>query len=531
MAELSKEMQESIDNYGKEIVTLKDFVTAVRKRIGMYLGFTHNKGFRNMCREIFQNSIDQILSKDSPGDWFSFFYDMRTLEVRVEDNGRGLPPDDIVRILTTNHTSKNFEKKLYDYSSGLNGSGSKIVNAVSSVYIVESYKYDGTAVRMEFHKGYPTTKAPVKIPNKSKKQGLMTYFIPDLEIMGEINLPWEKLYNLIKIMLSLTPIGSRCDFEAIDLEGKSHKETIVNKDGIITDLIMKTNNPIIKPIVCGADDGTHKIDIAICYDGGDESGPDDTENITSFANFCPTLGGTHVDGVLDGLCRWFTSYMNNVYLANQKTKDKLKVNSSDIKTGLVGMISGAHLEPIMTGQSKELLSNEDMFGFCKDVIQKGLEDWSKANPTDLAKLSKFFKEIAEIRMKNENSKAKIVQKFQKSAVNDLPDKYIRPLSNGKDVELVLVEGDSAMGTVLLGRDRNKQGCFPLRGKVINAFGNTKEAVFNNQEFQAITQIILGGEYKRNFTIDDVKVSKVIFLTDTEERCPKMLFARPCGLLV
>lgn len=481
----------------------------------MYIGHIGNKGFRNMCREIFQNSIDQILDKNSPGNWFSFFYDMRTLEVRVEDNGKGLPPDDIIRILTTNHTSKNFQKELGDYSSGLHGSGSKIVNALSSVYIVESYKYDGTAVRMEFHEGSPTTKAPVRIPNKSKKQGLMTYFIPDQSIMGEnLNLPWEKLYDLIKIILSLTPIGAVCDFEAVDLSGVSHKEKIINKDGIITDLIIKTQSPIIKPIICSADDGMHKLDLAICYDAGGEEGPDDKENITSFANFCPTIGGTHVDGILDGISRWFSNYMNNVYLANQKAKDKLKVTFNDIKTGLNGIVAAAHLEPVLTGQSKELLSNEDMFGFCKDVVQKGLDDWSKANPGDLAKLSKFFKEVAEIRMKNENSKAKIVQKFTKSAVSDLPDKYIRPLQN-KNIELIIVEGDSALGTVKEGRDPMCQGLLPIRGKIINAFGNTRDKVFNNEEVQAITQIILGSEYHKNFTLDEVKVEKVIFMADAD----------------
>ena len=123
---------------------------------------------------------------------------MRTLEIKVEDNGKGLPYNDIIRTLTQNHTSKNFEKKLYQYSSGLHGSGSKIVNALSSTYIVESYKYDGTAVRVEFHKGVPTTKKPVPIPNKKKKQGLITYFVPDQEIMGDnIVLEWKKFYNLI----------------------------------------------------------------------------------------------------------------------------------------------------------------------------------------------------------------------------------------------------------------------------------------------------------------------------------------------
>lgn len=467
-----------------------------------------------MGREIFQNSVDQILDSDSPGNWFSFFYDMRTLEVKVEDNGKGLPYNDIIRTLTQNHTSKNFEKQLYQYSSGLHGSGSKIVNALSSTYIVESYKYDGTAVRVEFHKGVPTTKKPTPIPNKKKKQGLTTYFVPDPEIMGEnIVLDWKKFYNLIKIIMSLTPIGSKMDFEAIDLEGKSFKETIVNKDGIYTDLIMKTQKPIIAPIRCFADDGMHKLEIAFCYDSGGDEGPDDKESVTSFANFCPTLGGTHVDGCMDGISRWFSQYMNTIYLANQKSKDKLRVTPSDIKCGLNVIIAAAHLEPVMTGQSKELLSNEDMVGFCKEVVMKGLDEWSKSNPGDLAKLSKFFKDVAELRVKNENGRAKITQKYKSNAVNSLPEKYKRPLQN-KGIELVIVEGDSACGTAEVGRDPNYQGVFPIRGKIINAFGHSKREVFENAEVQAITQIILGSEYHRNFTLDEVKVEKVIFMADT-----------------
>jgi DNA gyrase/topoisomerase IV subunit B len=241
--------------------------------------------------------------------------------------------------------------------------------------------------------------------------------------------------------MSLTPIGSTCHFEIVDIDGNHHRETIINKEGIITDLIMKVNKPINKPIIINADDGYHKLDLAFCYDAGDDqNGPESRESITSFANFCPTLGGTHVDGVLDGIVRWYSQYMNSIYLVNQKAKNKIKVTSSDIKTGLNCMISAAHLTPVMTGQSKELLANEDMTGFCKDIVMKGLDEWSKSNPQDLARLAKFFKDVAELRMKDEAGRSKIVQKFKKNANNNLPEKYVRPLGN-KDIELVLVEGD------------------------------------------------------------------------------------------
>ena len=512
MAVLSKEQIESIDNYGNEIKTLKDFVSAVRKRPGMYLGPISNKGLLNMMREIFQNCIDQILDPTSPANWFSFFYDERTLEVIVEDNGKGFPFNDIVRILTSQHTSKNFEKKLGDYSSGMNGVGSKIVNALSEKFVAESFRYDGTAVKVNFIKGYPTSTEPEKIPNKDNKQGSRITFIADTDILGSMNLEWKVVYHLIKNIMSLTPIGSVCDFKAIDINGKQFSEHIVNKDGIITNLIMNVKNPMVKPIILSLDDGIHKLEAAFCYDAGGEDGPDDM-SVTSFCNFCPSYG-THVDGTVDGICRWFTIYMNNIYLANQKAKDKTKVLPIDIKSGLNIFISAAHLEPVFTGQAKEILSNEDMLGFCKDVAMKGLDEWSKANPLDLAKLAKFFKEIADLRMKQEAGKAKIATKYAKNPVTNLPRKYIRPLTN-KNNELIIVEGDSALGKAQEDRDPNTQGLFPIRGKIINAFKASKQAFFSNEEVQGITRIIFGQDYRKGLTVEDAKVEKIIFMSDAD----------------
>jgi topoisomerase-4 subunit B len=453
---ISKEMQDAIDNYADSIRTLKDFQTAVRTRQGMYLGALNNEGMLNMTREIFQNAVDQMMLSTSPCDHFNLFYNEQTLEVICEDNGLGIPFDDIVRIMTTPHTSKNFDKRPYEYSSGLNGIGAKVVNALSISFIVESYRYDGTAAKVEFKCGYPTTKKYVTIPNKQKIQGTRITFIPDLEVMGNINLEWKRMYRLIKNIMCQTNIGNYMNFEAIDINGKKFTEKIVNTDGILSVLYHKVKAPIIKPISIFEDDGFRRLNCAFCYDAGDENGPASIEDVTAFSNFCPTSEGTHIDGVVDGICRWFVAYMNNIYLVNQKAKDKIKVNSSDIKNGLNIMISAAHLEPEFTGQAKERLSNEDMFGFCKDVVMKGLDQWSKDNPQDLTKISKFFKDIAEIRQKGEKEKTKIVAKYDTNVLSGLPKKYKRPLSK-KHNELIIVEGDSAASSSTTARDANIQG--------------------------------------------------------------------------
>jgi DNA gyrase/topoisomerase IV subunit B len=276
--------------------------------------------------------------------------------------------------------------------------------------------------------------------------------------MGKIDLPWKTLYTLIKLIMCQTNIGNYMYFEAIDKKGKVYKEKIVNTDGIITPLIMSIHRPIIKPITIFSDDGYHKLNCAICFDSGDESGPDNVEKVTAFSNFCPTIdmSSTHITGTIEGITRWFSKYMNSVYLANQNKKSKLNVLPTDIKTGLNIMISAAHLNPEFTGQAKERLSNDDMKVFCKDTVMNGLEEWSKVNPQDLTKLCKFFKEIAEIRSKTDKEKVKVANKFGSNPLNGLPAKYVRPIGR-KNIELVIVEGDSAKGSAVNGRDPMTQG--------------------------------------------------------------------------
>ncbi len=533
--ELTEEQKRLIDNYGDNIKTLKDFVSAVKTRPGMYIGARGTRGFKTMIREILDNAVDTIIDPNSPGNWCSISYNQNTREVTVIDNGRGLPHEDIIRILTTQHTSKNFNPVPYNYPSGLNGVGAKIVNALSKVFIVESYKYDGTAVRVEFEEGYPKTKEPIQIHNKDKKQGTMVYFVPNEEIMGEMDLHWDTLYSFVKQKISLSPIGTPCDFSAIDLNGVAHTERIINKDGILTDIITKVKAPIIKPILCHRDDGYHRLDIVFCFDSDENNLEfDENLNITAFSNMCPTAKGTHINGSLNGICKWFCKYMNSIYLLNQKAKEKLQIIPNDIKNGLYIMISAAHLTPDFTGQAKEELSNPDMVQFCQDTVMQGLDEWSKSNPQDLAKIAKFFKDMGDIRIKQSKEKEKIVQKYSTSSVLSGMPRKLKRCTGKKGVELYIVEGDSALGSVVKARNDTYQMIYPIRGKIINAFNCTKAKFFSNEEVQAITKIVLGTEYRKNFDVSECKVDKVIFLADGDVdrlNCHKMLFVKPCGLFI
>lgn len=512
---LDEQMIKNIEHYSDRISTLKDFVHAVRQNPGYHCGAIGNKGFLNLIREIVQNSLDQVLDPSSPGDWVSMTYDEKELIVTVFDNGLGIPFDQMERIFTKENTSKNYQKKLYEYSSGLHGVGAKVTNALSEWFVVESYKYDGTAMRLEMIDGYPKGD-PEPIPNPDKIQGTKVSFHPHQGILGKLDLSYEIVLNLIRIIVSLTPIGTKLDFTAILKNGKAHHELLDNKDGIVTDLIMKTNKPLMAPVIYGEDNGTMKCDFAFVYD---MDSMNDAMNITAFSNLCPTIDGTHIKGFDDGVCRWFQKYMNSVFLP---AKSKLQIKFDDIRSGMNVMLATAHLEPIFDGQSKSILSNAEMKPYVSEVVQRGLDKWAKEHPQDLAKVANYLKQVAQLRQRTEDGKAKIAKSYTKSALTGLSEKYEPPTGN-KDLEFWMVEGDSAGGTAINARDNARQGILPLRGKIPNAFEKSRADILSNVECRSILDIIGGYEGQpdthygkpKYFDMSKVKWVKIVGCPDAD----------------
>lgn len=509
---LSAEMMANIQNYGKEIKTIKEFVEVVRQNPGYHLGSKGNKGLKNMSREVWQNSFDELDKHDSPCNWIRITFDERTYGFSCEDNGRGIPFGNILRIYTNPNTSSNYEKKKGEYSSGLHGVGAKVVNAMSHRFIIESYRFDGEARRVELTEGYPWNKGDketreVKIPNKEKKQGTYVYFEPSIDALGEISITWKDVYSWLINILPLSKIGAVVDFVAWDREGKEFKQRLVNQDGILTYLIKETDKPLITPIIMSYDTGYMKMDIAVTWDASENS----TDHIIAFANKCPTIFGTHIDGFEWGITQFFTSYMNKIYLANSKTKTTVIAN--DIKCGIKAVVTVSHLKPIFDGQSKEKLANEDMKPFVHDNVMRLLDQWTKTNSKDLSKLCQYFKDVADMRTKSDKDKVKLSNKYAKNKLDNLPSKFVKPTGK-KNIEFFITEGDSAASLIRNNRVNERQGYFPIRGKIINTFGNTKEKIFNNEEINSIIAII-GGGCGRDFDIDKVKWDKVIMCTDAD----------------
>ena len=483
---LNQKMIDNIKNYS--ITTLSSFAEGIRQTIGMYIGHRGNKGYLNMIRELIQNGLDEEQKEDSPGDKVYVRYNETNKETMVADNGRGIPFGDIIRVFTSSHTSSNYNKKKGEYSSGLNGVGAKVTNALSARFTVDSYIL-GEHRRVEFKKGIPVTEEYDDMKDVPKDaQGTTVTCIPDEDekILGEITLKAEEVLHLIEKLMPITKIGSEVIFEGIKCNGEVIKKIIKNEDGMITNLIEKTSKPLIAPVRIFKDTGEMKVEAYFTYDSNSLG----DEDISSFANFCPTESGTHYKGFVDGLCKYFRNYMNKVYMKpiNKKKKNKLTIVNADIMDGLRAIIHVCHLTPLFTGQAKEVLSNEEMAPFVRDTVYEQLTQWFNRYPKDLQKLCKLFKEVAEVRVKAEESKTKLSNNYKSDIFTGLPTKFLPP-NRLKNTEIFIVEGDSAKNSASNSRDETYQGVMPIRGKTLNIVGKSKKEIYSNEEISGILAIL------------------------------------------
>ena len=511
-SQLTDAQKRAIDEYKDDITHIEGTINQIRARPTMYIGALNEYALFTIFREIFQNSVDQLLSDKSPCDFISVLFDERTYKFVITDNGMGIPFDKMIDIFTQSHTGKNLkEKRPGDYSAGTNGIGAKAANALSQYFDVCSFHYGGQCRHILFEQGI--VKVDEIVPNPDGRQGTRTEFVPDHTVLGKTPLDPGLVYTLIRDILSLLPIRSKIEYTSINKKGKTYHEILVNEEGIKTNILGKCTSMLIEPIVIYKDTGYMKLEMSFTFDQQDLGG----EDITAYANMCPTSTiplNSHVTGVLDGITTWFCGYMNKTYLT-EREKSKFKIISADVKCGLKVMISAWHLEAQFTGQAKEIMSNQDYRPFAKETVIEALNSWAKAKPQDLLKVCKFIKDISLIRVKSDTEKIKVTAKYATSASSGLPQKYVKPSDkNSKDLELFIVEGDSACGSARSARNVATQGIFPIRGKILNVFQATPQKIAANAEIMGIIQI-LGAGYGKGFDLSKVKFSKIIFMTDAD----------------
>ena len=508
---LYKAIQDTF-NKQDDIVVIEDPVEYVRKLPDVYIGALGDPGFLNMFRETFQNALDEIIKGNTLDKSITVSFDSRTKMVIIEDNGQGIELDKLAVVFSVLHSSSNYNKEEGSgrYSSGKNGMGGTITNFLSELFIAESYRIDGSAARVEFKEGRLVSEKKIKCPKG--RHGLVVTFKPS-SMMGTININEIDIENLISIIVPMCNIGTKIYYNFITDTGMKGKKIIENKAGkyqLLKD--MCPSSLLTNPISFTIDNGTMKLDVVLDYTINPQSENDFDYNILSFANMCPTSGGTHVEGFLDAIVKYFRDYMNKIYLAN--SKKKLQITAADIKGQLRAVVSAYHLYPMFTGQSKQIFSKDDMKPFAYESTLEALGEWSKANPNDLQKLCKFYKQMCEARMATEGEKIKMSDKFKSSVITGLPDVYVKPFDD-KDFEVYIVEGKSALGGAVNNRDKIHQGLFPLRGKLINAFTTPPKKFFENEEVAGMFKVFGYNGWKKKFNPEDFKPKRVVIMTDAD----------------
>lgn len=508
MSNLTKEQIDAIKNYSKEIQTIELFVDAVRQNPGEYLSSIGNEGWMNAVREIIQNATDEMCRDQSPCDTVSVEYFEDTNRCIVSDNGRALPPEDIVRVYTMAHTSTNFNRVKGQFSAGLHGSGSKCTNAVSKFFNVLSYRL-GKCYEVRFKEGKPIYKQPKELPNKKNLQGLVIDFEVDPKIMREVTISCNDVLQYLETLTPLLIPNARVDFIGHLKDGKVFKKTLINKEGVMTFLTNMTDSPLIKPIMFEHNTGEMRCKVIFTYDINSPG-----YKVLTFANMTPvnTDLSTCSQGFFQGLITFFKTYMNKVYLVNSKRK--IEVVNSDCMAGLIGVVDAAHMKPIFSGQAKNVMKNPEMIDFVKQITLHSLQNWSKNNTEDLQKICEFIKDIANARLKLDKEKVKIVTKYKNNSFVDLPAKYKRAESK-THLELFLTEGDSAGAAANAGRNPVFQSTYSLKGKIPNVFTTPKAKFLANEEIQGIITI-LGAGYGKNFDLEKCPFDKVILLCDADQ---------------
>ena len=512
--------------YGASSIQVLKGLEAVRKRPGMYIGSTGQKGLHHLVYETVDNSIDEamagycdkivvVLEKDDV--------------VRVEDNGRGIPVDihptekisALELVLTRLHAGGKFEKSAYKVSGGLHGVGVSCVNALSE-WMEATVKLNGHIYRQYYEKGIPKTK--VEIIGDTDEHGTTIRWKADKSIFTvTTNYDWDILIQRLKELAFLNN-GIVIIFRDERLENP--KEQILKYEGGIVHYVKELNlkskirYPEEPVYITGEKEGVIT-ELSFQYN---ESY---SENINTYVNDIRTGdGGTHLDGFRSALI----SVLSKALDANEKLKKKMpkkdgkldpkedpyeKINSDDVRAGLVAVLSMKVPEPEFVGQTKDKLGNPEIKGIVDSLVKEKLTIFFEQNPHVLEKiLEKAIGEatarIAARKAKDASRKKSGLTGFKKP--EKLSDCSIK--DNPEICEVYIVEGVSAGGSAKKGRDSKIQAILPLWGKMLNVEKVDPSKVIDNDKLKPIIDT-LGAGFGKEFNIEKLRYGKIIIMADAD----------------
>ena len=499
------------DNYGVESIQVLEGLEAVRKRPGMYIGTTGERGLHHLVWEIVDNAVDEALA--------GFCDDIEIVintdeSVTVKDDGRGIPTgihpktgiSTVETIFTVLHAGGKFGGGGYKVSGGLHGVGASVVNALSSWLEVRIYQNENVYFE-RFENGGHSVK-PLEIIDTCDKNrtGTVVTFKPDPEIFKETTIfDYDTLKNRARELAFLNK-GLR--IKLIDLRHDKSEEFLYN-GGVIEYVRMLNENkkPIHDSIIyVEGSESDIEIEVAMQYNDGYSS------NIYSFTNNINTLeGGTHEDGVKMALSRVINNYAkkNNFIKTNE---DSLSID--DVKEGITMIISCKHPDPQFEGQTKTKLGNVEVKKIASNIFGNGLEKFLLENPNEAKIIIEKAMLASRARMAAKKARELTRRKSDLDVVN-FGGKLVDCKEKDPSVcEIFLVEGDSAGGSAIKGRDSMTQAILPLRGKILNVEKARIDRALSNGEIRTIITAF-GTGIGNDFDISKLRYNKIIIMTDAD----------------
>jgi DNA gyrase subunit B len=500
-------------SYDARSITVLEGLEAVRKRPGMYIGSTGERGLHHLVYEVVDNSVDEALAG------YCDRIDVTLLAdggVRVQDDGRGIPVDEhpvehrpaLEVVMTTLHAGGKFDGKSYAVSGGLHGVGVSVVNALSWMLQVEVHR-DGYVWTQDYERGDPM--GPVVRGAATDGTGTTTTFWPDSDIFETTDWSFEVLSRRLQEMAFLNKnlAISLTDERTLDDAGQPRAVNYQYAGGI-ADFVRYINNskdPVHGSIIdFGEEAEGISVEIAMQWSAAY------TESVHTFANTINTAeGGTHEEGFRAALTAIVNRYAREQKLLREKDEN---LTGDDVREGLTAIVSVKLAEPQFEGQTKTKLGNTEAKSFVQKACNDHLRDWFDRNPGEAKEIINKASQAARARIAARQARDLTRRKSLLDSTS-LPGKLADCQSTDPAVsEIYVVEGDSAGGSAKGGRDPQFQAILPIRGKIINVEKSRIDRVLKNNEVQSMITALGAGIYDE-FDITKLRYHKIILMADAD----------------
>lgn len=506
--------------YSAKDIQVLEGLEPVRKRPGMYIGSTDQRGLHHLVTEIVDNSVDEALAGHATKVWIFLHQDSK---VTVLDNGRGIPTEihptarksALEVAMTYLHAGGKFGGEGYKVSGGLHGVGASVVNALSEEMSVE-VRRDGKIFRQEYSRGNPKKavetisgtkyEGTIKQIWETIKTGTASTFLPDKEIFSTLELDFHTLEKQIRERAYLV---AGLQFYISDLRTNTEKSFYF--EGGITSLVIHLNKnkaALHQPITVKKQVGEVGVEVAIQYNDSF------TETVESFANVINTVeGGSHLTGFRMALTRAINDYARK---AGAIKENEEGLTGEDVREGLTAVVTikmnSDKLE--FEGQTKGKLGNAEIQPVVNAAVREQLDIFFEENPSDARRIIEKVVLAAKARLAAKAAKDAVIRKGALEGMT-LPGKLADCQSRDpSESELYIVEGDSAAGTAKQGRDRKNQAILPLGGKILNTERARLDRVIQFEEIKDLI-IALGAGIGDTFNIEKIRYHRVILMTDAD----------------